>query len=235
MRRPTDDEFWGAEKPRSVADVLTNLRRVAEARDADPVARAKRDEVAARAAREDAAWERKRRHELRAQRLEGVAITEDDVSILVAGEPRETRSLCAVRDWDPLARPVLVLCGTVGRGKTFAGAWLLAELGGRYMRARALERLFHGRYGEQADEQDVLFRVPTLVVDDLGREDDPQRMTAVLLDLVDERRRGHRTLLIHNGSKRAFLESYADLRLRSRLGQSALWVQDRGEDLRGGR
>lgn len=217
----------------ALSDVLAKMQRLAE----DPG----RQQEAER-------WERqrdleaqqelaRRQRDQRAEAIRDLPLTEADARMLAGGQERDTESLEAVRKWaEARNTPVLVLCGSVGRGKTIAAGWLLATHGGRYEGARALQRLFRADFGDQLEEQERIMRAGNLVVDDLGREDDAVRMTSVLLDLVDwRRRRNHRTLLISNLSRKAFRSRYSDERLLSRLRECARWVHDKGEDMRASR
>lgn len=188
---------------------------------------------------ERAAADARQAAEDRRQRLEDLAlpITSADETLLVAGalRPDVGRSLAAVQSWvsDPAAPAWLVLCGSVGRGKTLAAAWLLLEHGGRYVGARELERLRMAAFGEEAERFQVLLSGRTLVIDDLGREDSADRMTSALLDAVDARRRSRmRTVAIANLTRKQLQERYRDARLWSRLDECARFVADAGPDLR---
>lgn len=166
-----------------------------------------------------------------------IPITASDERMLIDDALTETRCLRAVREWlessDP--RPWLFLSGTVGRGKTVAASWALirGNNGSGYISGRELERVFTARYGDEIKTQESVLNAPTLVVDDIGRERDAASMTAALLDVVDYRRSAHdRTIAITNLTRQQFNERYADERLVSRLSECALWITDKGEDLR---
>lgn len=168
-------------------------------------------------------------------RARKLPITDADMRAIAFGELDETEPLKAVRAWLETDVPILVLGGTVGRGKTVAACWAVVAKHGRYMRARAFERLFAHRYGEEElAEQERFMRSPLVVVDDIGgREDTPEGLGAYLLDLVDERRHARtRTILITNQPRKVFEERYPDPRIHSRLKQSATWAITRGDDLR---
>ena len=233
----------------SKADVdsfLTRMRAECEARDAAEAAAAgisvdqlharrevefeglKRAEVEDRnrQAREDAF-----------DRYKHLPITDLDMRAIVYDElGAEFEPMKAVREWLATDVPILVLGGTVGRGKTVAACWAVVKHGGRYMRAREFERLFAHRYGEyEIQEQHKFMRAALAVVDDIGgREDTAEGLGSYLLDLVDERRHARtRTVLITNQPRKRFEEMYPDPRLHSRLSQSATWRVTRGDDLRG--
>lgn len=164
-------------------------------------------------------------------------ITDADMRAIAFGQLEETEPLKAVRAWLETDVPILVLGGTVGRGKTVAACWAVVDRRGRYMRARSFERLFAHRYGDdELAEQERFLREYLVVVDDIGgREDTAEGLGAYLLDLVDERRSSRtRTILVTNQPRKVFEERYPDPRLHSRLRQSATWAVTRGDDLRGG-
>lgn len=163
-------------------------------------------------------------------------ITAADFERLLHSKLDETvKSLAAVKQWLTDDVPWLLLTGSTGRGKTLAAGYALLERGGAYVGARELERLSLANFGDEAERYTEIVGRRTLVVDDLGREREPGRMTAALLDLLDARRmRGQKTIAIANVAKPQFLATYSDERLLSRLLEPgvALWVADAGEDLR---
>jgi DNA replication protein DnaC len=160
-------------------------------------------------------------------------ITSADELALLDGALKDTKTLGFVRSWLTGTKPWLTLCGSVGRGKTMAAAWALLERGGRYVTAREIERVFAARYGDELDLQEKLLSVGLLVIDDVGRERDAEGMSSALLEVIDQRRKGQRTIAITNLDKSAFLERYADHRLQSRLSESGAWGVDGGTDMRG--
>ncbi len=228
-----------------VGEFFQRMKREIEARDAAECEalgitadqlQARRDmarDVMARSSAEAAAREAR---EERMHRARDLPITDSDVRAIVSGELEETDALKAVREWLATAVPILILAGTVGRGKTVAACWAVLMHNGLYMRARAFERLFAHRYGEDEQaRQDKFMRAGLVVVDDIGgREDSADGMASYLLDLVDERQHARtRTILITNQPRKALEEMYTDRRLHSRLAQSATWAGTRGDDLRG--
>ena len=170
----------------------------------------------------------------RLRRIEQIPLTDEDQRRIVLDELDDTEPLGAVRRWLDGNTPILVLGGTVGRGKTVAAGWAVAREGGHYMRARSFERLFSCRYGDELEQQTQILRSRLIVVDDIGgREDTAEGLAAYLLDLVDERRSSRtRTILITNQPRKVFEARYPDQRLHSRLKQSAVWVVSKGGDLR---
>jgi DNA replication protein DnaC len=171
------------------------------------------------------------------ERARDLPITDADIRAIVCDELDESfEPLKAVRGWLLTDVPILVLGGTVGRGKTVAACSAVIKRGGRYMRSRAFERLFAHRYGdEELAEQERVLRAGLVVVDDIGgREDTTEGLGSYLLDLVDERRHARtKTILITNQPRKKFEELYPDPRLHSRLRQSATWAVTRGDDMRG--
>jgi DNA replication protein DnaC len=175
----------------------------------------------------------------RQRRLDALAlpVTAADERLLLTDALRAdvSRALPAVRSWlaSPDSPPWIVLCGSVGRGKTLAAAWALLEHGGRYVGARELERLRMAAFGPELARFEQLLSGRLVVIDDLGREDSAERMTSALLDAVDARRRAKtRTIAIANLSRKQLEARYADDRLWSRLHECARFVADAGDDLR---
>lgn len=165
-------------------------------------------------------------------------ITAADEVALLLGTLDELRApvLQAARMWrrNAAAKPWLVLCSPVGRGKTLAIADTLLMLRGRYIGARELERMSMSKFGDEAEMFAQLQNTGgVLCIDDVGREDDVGRMQSALLDLVDYRRgRNARTILATNFTRQTFVARYADARLQSRLAECAQWFADVGPDLR---
>jgi DNA replication protein DnaC len=147
------------------------------------------------------------------------------------------KSIAGIVAWEAESytqHPWQLLIGSTGRGKTLAAAWMLNRVGGRYLKARDLERLYAAQFGKESDAfREWKANKELLVLDELGTEHDSAVLTAALLDLVDCRRGlGHRTIAIANMSEAALRARYPDLRLWSRLGECARWVADAGADRR---
>jgi len=149
---------------------------------------------------------------------------------------KNTTSLVAVQRWltSQSNYPMAVLTGNRGCGKSVAAAYVVAnwDRSAAWSSAPDLIRVFTGNFGDQLKRQDTLKRARLLVLDDVGTEGDAVRMTATLIELLDERKQ-RKTLITTNLSKEAFLERYADERLHSRLRELAGFVGDKGPDLRG--
>lgn len=181
--------------------------------------------------------QRKRNQRWRDLRALGLPLTERDEYALLDETLAETAMLRTVRLWreNPNSKPMLVLCGPVGRGKTIAAADALVncEAPKRYVGARELERISMAKFGDAQEAYEQLLHIRFLVIDDLGREDDLGRMQTALLDAVDMRRRtGLLTILATNFSRKSFEQRYSDARLQSRLAECAQWFADAGEDMR---
>lgn len=171
---------------------------------------------------------------LRRSRLDPFELPDDMREAVVAGSLSATPALAATREWYAAkAKPVLLLRGTTGRGKTIAALDAIANHGGQYVGAREFARLSTSRWSEDVERYSRMLTCALLVVDDLGRESDANEMSAALLDVLDARPSTRkRTVLITNFGRRQWLERYPDERLRSRLAQLAHDVADKGEDLR---
>ncbi len=242
-----------------------DFAEVIEAAQAEVMARAER-EAERQGITVDELWERQRladeahaRHqkhallaEERAERIRAISpgLTAEVAHALCSGslETGPTRpAMAAVRAWvaSDAPRPVLVLAGGTGTGKTVAAAWALSRLGGEYVRSVDLARRSEPYRGE-AEPLNVAAH-ELLVLDDLGTETRSaagaldRRFMPALYDIVDQRqgvmRRGtrwipRRTLITTNLTKKQFVEAYPDERIRSRLAQSCTWVALDGVDQR---
>jgi DNA replication protein DnaC len=195
----------------------------------------------ARWAAEDASKAQREKHEKDEARWAMIRrfklpITEADEQRLFNRTVEDRGMVQAVRRWEASDKPWIMLAGTVGRGKTIAAAdALVRRERGRYVAARELERVFAARYGAEVEQQEAICNIPFLVIDDIGRERDADGMKDALLEVVDRRRGRMRTIAITNMHKAAFVERYADVRLHSRLDESAAWYAEKGDDMRRGR
>jgi DNA replication protein DnaC len=217
------------------ADMLWSFRRLGP-------------ETAERAAQLDAMNERARlgeeRRALQAAEAEDASrrrklyllklpITAADERRILASDYDSTPIVTGLEGWDATEKAWAMLCGPVGRGKTFGAACWLFHSSGLYVGARELERLSMAKFGDEQARFQSLLESRCLVIDDIGREDDAGRMTSALLDLVDYRRTTRlRTVAITNFSRKAFEERYSDARLLSRLAECATWIADVGPDMR---
>lgn len=186
------------------------------------------DALAAEGARE--------RRKLRATRIEVLPLTTADALAIAAETHTRTRMVRAVEGWLATDVPVFVGSGLPGVGKTMSGAAALATLGGDYVRAPELARCYAAMFGEDVECREALVAQRGLVVvDDIGAELRADLLGVALLEMLDARRRGQRSIWITNLSRGDFEARYSDPRLLSRLAQSAKWCVDVGADLRRGR
>jgi hypothetical protein len=204
-------------------------------------------------------WQSKQDEAERARRLHDAdvvrALTEQDVEWLVrdGAPPDPSAALRRVWRWEERRRKgegdftVLVLLGLKGRGKTLAGAWLLANYGpGVYCTAEQLRAAFVAP--PYAAERDLVRRAHlarVLFVDELGRERDAETANASLFDVINCRRgrvsvegatpRGLRyarwTLLAGNITEATFRERY-DASTVAKIEQQGFILTAQGPDLR---
>lgn len=169
-----------------------------------------------------AAWEAEETLRQRHERLvaSGIAerLTESGIAALVHDRSEDTRALQLVRPWVAKnSRPMLVLLGDMGVGKTHAAAWALSRKPGRYIRARDLVELGHGGRSDRAHFWEAL-RTELLVIDELGLERDETEARDTLQDVVDARQRlPRRTLLLGNLTAKELADRY-DARTLDRMG-----------------
>lgn len=190
-----------------------------------------------------AAWEAGNEVEERRDRLDRSGITErltaQGITALVTDQAKPTRALQFVQAWTLASRPMLVLLGDVGVGKTFGAAWVLTRKRGRYARAQELVEMLHGN----AQQRELFWahaRTEVLVIDELGLERDEAEARITLHEIVDARQRlPRRTLLLGNLDAGQVVQRY-DARTLDRMGIRsddagiALFRSLRGESIRGG-
>lgn len=165
--------------------------------------------------------------------LSGVydVLDEEGREAIVRGRERTTRALTLVRQWLASAKPVLVLFGTVGVGKTVAAASALAAHPGRYTEAADACSLHRDR--DRRDEWRRLTRCELLVLDELGTEPNAAHAVETLQAIVNARQAlPRRTLIMGNLDGAAFAKRY-DPRTVSRLRKQAVFRAIHGTDLRG--
>jgi DNA replication protein DnaC len=148
--------------------------------------------------------------------------------------PKDEPGLLAARrlvDGRPEFR-FLVLSGNVGRGKSFALAWAVAQTGGRFIDAQDLVA------ASSFDREwwSSLEAVSVLAVDELGAEKGNAEYDANLYALLNGRfSRGRKTLIGTNFGFKAFRERYLGgglSRLLDRFEKGGEWVTLRGESMR---
>jgi hypothetical protein len=202
--------------------------------------------MAAAAPREDVIQRSAQREacELRESRLtdSGVrgAITDEDWDWIVQDSiPHETHALRSVRRWMAVRsgsdKPLttLALVGLTGRGKTLAGAYIVSQLGGRYVTAEALRRLVVSTHWRESTALEQLLNARCVVVDDLGAELDAITAAAAVLHLVNRRSGSGRawTLLTSNLPDAEFRERYGERTIR-RIEHRGAIIEVTGDDLR---
>jgi len=156
-----------------------------------------------------------------------------EIKCIVPDGYQDTKALAVVRKWldarkrQPTGwKPILVLLGGVGIGKTSAAAWAASLYpNGAYTKSRQLTAAHRQMFGEARKEWDSMMRAPFLFLDDLGRETDENGVAAVE-DLIDERQ-SKPTIITGNITKENLLARYGD-RVKSRLTESSVmvWLQD---------
>lgn len=128
-------------------------------------------------------------------------------------------------------RPILVLAGRVGTGKTTACAWAMAHAdddswGERniVVRARNLAQLSRD-HSDNYPVQNQFEDAPLVIVDDVGTEGRADALAAALYDLIDRRIHscGKRTVLTSNLVPHRFCKHIGDRRVVDRLRQFARW------------
>jgi hypothetical protein len=132
----------------------------------------------------------------------------------------------------PAALRLLVLSGPRGVGKSFAAAWGVYSLRGKYTTGQAL--VFAGTFDRSV--WDPIFTAPLLALDELGNEQSNAAYDAALYELLNRRYSTNRkTILATNLSQSAFTARYTGLgldRLLDRLRAGGEWVSLPGESLR---
>ena len=146
----------------------------------------------------------------------------------------ETPCVSLVRRWldarrkSPQAwKPILVILGGTGIGKTAAGAWASTRYGGgTYTKSRQLTIAHRSMFGENEAAWRNMCRAGFAFLDDIGRESDEHSIAAIE-DFVDERQ-GRPTIITSNLTRADLLGRYG-ARVASRLAESGViqWVKDR--------
>ena len=196
---------------------------------ATPEEIAEHDAAIARA-EEESRRGRRREHLERAR----PPITADDYERIVDGTCEATPFVTAVDESLAGVRrePWLVFIGTNGVGKTVAAAHGIARRGGTWVDARDLVRVYES-YSQESRRRQIE-TAAVLLLDELGREQDPERFVPRLEQLIDARK-GPRmlTVVTANLAPKDFKARYeGEERLWSRLHQVARTVQSAGRDLR---
>lgn len=172
----------------------------------------------------DAHDENREELERRMEALErsGISLPEADIARIARSQYEETEPIHAVERWWNTRpdRPIFLMVGAVGVGKTTAaGALVAACWGGHVIHAPALARRVLPMPSDFAvGFEPVDLRGSLVVLDDLGTEPNPQneRWAEALSLFVERRMARGRTLITSNLSKHELGERYGE-RIRSRL------------------
>jgi DNA replication protein DnaC len=172
--------------------------------------------------------------------IRGAITAEDRATIIADNGLQNTHALRAVQRWfnirsGSVQRPVsaLALLGETGRGKTFAVAWLLARVGGMYITAEAMRRLFVSTHYRDSRRFDELLEQRCLVIDDVGTELDALTAQAAMFEAVNRRVGNSRawTGLTGNITAAEFKDRYGERTVRRIEHQGAI-VEVSGDDMR---
>jgi hypothetical protein len=164
----------------------------------------------------------------RADNLEGAGtdLEAEDLEAIITGRLREEEPLDIVRRWLAASgiRPILVLCGAVGVGKTLAAAVAIAELGGKMVHAPDLGRRVFP-YSHEKDVDRLALTTGMMVLDDLGTEADhrEKRWSEAFALFVEKRKGRGRTIITSNLTPKEIRERY-DARILDRLNARAYVV-----------
>lgn len=123
---------------------------------------------------------------------------------------------------------VMIFAGNTGRGKTVAGAYAIARIGGLYLTEYELARPKRGFVDE------VKRHAGVLVIDQVGRApvDDRRSVIAAVEEVVDRRYAAHlTTVLIGNVSYQEFMARYQKIILE-RVAGDGVFVLFGGQSLR---
>lgn len=187
------------------------------------------DELAARERRFREAERRARRRAV----VEGIPLTDADRDAIVGGALDDTFALRVVKKWlAATPTPALVLLGGVGTGKTVAGAYAAAELGGVYLSSTDLRpRLTRAAW--DGDRAPTPLHAGFLLLDDLGAEKDkPDDFNPELYKLISARQgRKTRTVVTSNLTREQLAARY-DARVIDRLNAMAHVIDVPGTSLR---
>lgn len=144
-----------------------------------------------------------------------VALPESDLRRIVHSDIERTEAVDIVDRWisaTDLDRPILLLTGAIGVGKTMAsGHAIAASGGGAYVHAAELRQRIHPTRADfEAGVVPLNLRSSLVVLDDLGTESEPQRsLWSESFALFVERRMSlGRTLVTSNLAKSAFAQRY---------------------------
>ncbi len=175
----------------------------------------------------------------RAVLASGILLARDDVERIAQSEFQKTRAILLVRARAQASdsRPMIVLCGGVGCGKTFAAAVAIASLGrGVAVTSNELGPRVTPYHSELIRGLEQLtLREPMIVLDDLGAEanKDDTRWAQGWASFCDHRQMHGRTIITSNLHAKELAERY-DKRTIDRLNACAKVAELSGQSLRSG-
>lgn len=155
----------------NLKEKLLEMDKVVRERFADPEWESTQARVAAAIAEDAKVQVEHRRRKAGIPALFRPFMDDPWASLVAAGhtQPADHRALDFVRDeWIPSGKPVAILAGEFGRGKSVAMCWVVDRdpLGGAYVQASDICR--SGWYGDEY--WDRWLRVSTLALDEVGME-----------------------------------------------------------------
>ena len=183
----------------------------------------------------------------RRARIEGILnrsrieITAKDKELILRESYRETEAVRIVRQWwkqrATEERPILVLCGGTGAGKTMACALAIVDHGkGVAIESQNLPKRVDPWTSEIiAGAREVDLSHSLIVLDDLGTEGKPpgDRWSRAFHGFVSARLSHGRTLITTNLKRAEFRQRY-DARVIDRLNSGARAIELTGQSLRKG-
>jgi DNA replication protein DnaC len=153
-------------------------------------------------------------------------LTDGEREALIQGTLDPTRAVRAVRKWVPTSIPMLILCGSVGTGKTVAIAEAGLCLGGGLCLSPS--RLYRET---KREDSTAAIKSHFVALDDLGVEHLNGQWMEAFQDWLDMRRVLGRTLLTTNLNPRALQIRYGD-RVWDRLRSDGVFVELSGTSMR---
>lgn len=149
-------------------------------------------------------------------------LTDADVRAVCDDTLRDVDALARVKEFMAqthysVGKPIFVLLGGTGVGKTVAAAWALARRRGTFVEAERVVRLYEGRWKVDADRFQKLIRCELLVIDELGTEEDLARARPAYREIVNRRQSRHRPTLFLGNLNVATLRERFEARTWNRL------------------
>ena len=172
-----------------------------------------------------------------------------EIHKLTFSSPQPTEALIAVRSWKFLTRPILLLLGPKGVGKSYAAAqafarwidsrtpsylWKSPQLWREMAEdaSRALCWMHIYRLVNERDAVDEAAKAPFLVLDDIASEDATPQAKSRVNYVISERYDNLRpTVLTGNLGIKEFIARYGE-RIMDRISQSGQIANCTGENLR---